>query len=258
MSVIAMIVGCLDKLVRVTEITCPKCHRSTEVPSSGVTALIVNFSLLELIYSTYQDSIHHYTIRPSTTSCPDTTLLSSAPPPSSSVMNEVPVISGSSRSPQHLSNAPFCQEHGDHLTSYCEEDNMLVCSSCMVYGSHKHHSCKPVLELAHEYRRTFHKITPCVSQQVDTVKAGMDEVTSIIKDVKENSEKLSNEIDAHFDVLIGILDRRRRKMKLDVLHRSQGKSRVTDAADQVRMVEVIVQYYICMCLPSQDDEGVSG
>ena len=148
-------------------------------------------------------------------------------------MSETPFITpGSSRSPQHLSHSPFCEEHGDHLTSYCEEDNVLVCSSCMVYGSHKTHSCKPVLELSQEYRRTLCKINPLVAQQVDHLEGGLAEITALIKDINEKSEKLSSDIDTHFDTLIGILDRRKKKMKLDVLYRSQ--SRVESLMQQVK------------------------
>lgn len=98
-----------------------------------------------------------------------------------------------------------------------------MCSSCVVYGLHKQHSCKPVLELAHEYRRTLCKVSPLVIQQVENLERGKEEVTALIEDVNEKSEKLAHDVDAHFDVLVEILDRQRRKLKLDVLYRSQSK-----------------------------------
>lgn len=125
--------------------------------------------------------------------------------------------------PTHSLNAPLCSEHGDQLSSYCEEDETLVCSSCLLYGSHKHHQSKLVNEAAVECRHTLVKLTPDIREMTDLAENSLTEIDTVIKSVNDSSHRLSDEIDSHFNELVKVLEKRRKEMKVDILHRSQNR-----------------------------------
>lgn len=186
--------GCLSQLVKET-ISCPKCHQTSQLPPRGVNDLPKNYGVLEIMYSNpitfNQDN------------------------PSSSSVEDVKWSVGSS--------IPLCTKHGDQLSSFCEEDEELVCSSCLLYGPHKHHSSTLVNEAAIEARQTLVKLTPDISETIIVAEKSLKEIDTVVQSVKDSSHRISCEIDSHFDELVAVLENRKKELKLDALHRSQNR-----------------------------------
>lgn len=185
---ILSLVGCITELVKGNGLNCPKCHHYTLLPPQGVNNLPKNFAILEMMYS----------IGAKDTGATDTL-------------------------PLTLNKAPLCVEHGDQLSSYCKEDQQLVCSSCLLYGPHKQHQSKLVKEAASDHRQTLIKLTPGVSEIVVSAKKANKDIETAIECVNDSSLRISDEIESHFMELIGVLESRKKQLKVDALHRSQNR-----------------------------------
>ena len=193
--------GCLRKLARSLKISCPKCTQLTTLDIHGVTNLIRNFAILELIYShpipqsSIKERQHKAAIKPTT---PD----------------------GGSQGGNMISTH-LCDEHGDHLTSFCMKDKVFVCSSCLLYGKHKQHPCKLVRDAAVDCRLLLSDLVPNVASQKEKMAEAVDQVTKVIELIKEKSDHLTKEVDDQFDKLVGVLNARRKELKLELFERGQ-------------------------------------
>lgn len=174
-------------------LNCPKCHHITSIPQTlhGVNSLVKNYGVLEIMYSqpSLFDKGANVTVQ---------------------------------ENPSKLhSSVPLCEEHGDQLSSYCQEDDTLVCSSCLLYGKHKGHDSKLLKEAAADYRQMLVKLTPEVAEKISSMIEAVQEVERVMEKVNLSSEQLSKKIDSHFGQLVKILEKRCKELKVDVLHRSQ-------------------------------------
>lgn len=164
--------------------------------TKGVSCLTKNYAILEVIYTLPQNS------------------------PNLEPEHESPIISerplGIPRLP-----LPLCKEHGDHLTSFCVKDMVLVCSSCLLYGSHKQHPCKLVTDAILDCHRILTSLTPDVAAQKTKMAEAVARVNLEMEDVKEKSQQLSTQVDEHFDQLVQVLNARRKELKLEVMERTQ-------------------------------------
>ena len=194
-------VGCLNELVKGLVIRCPKCNHPTQIPSHGVDSLIKNYGVLEIMFSHPSMYRNRYSNK-----ITDTQSLEE-------------MKGREDLNPQSL--VPICSEHGDSLSSFCTKDNILVCSSCLVYGDHKQHPCKLVKEAALECHRTIAQLVPDVEEKSREMQSAIKEIHKMKERIQESSHSLSDLIDKHFNELIKVLDCRRKELKVEVLHRSQ-------------------------------------
>ena len=143
------------------EVDCPKCHILTPVPDSNANKLPKNFGLIEVISSS-TTSDHHHT-----------------------ALNESPDLSGgetNSTAEEH----PVCEVHKDHISSYCIEDDTLVCSSCLLYGVHKGHKCLLVTEAAELERAKLRRLNPEVDRQRERMQNTLQQVQDNLQKVEKN------------------------------------------------------------------------
>ena len=115
----------------------------------------------------------------------------------------------------------LCAEHGDHLTSFCMRDKVFVCSSCLLYGKHKQHPCKLVRDAALDCRQFLATLAPDVVTQQKKMADAVERVTKEMEEVKKRTEQLGNDVDDHFDELVGVLNARRKELKIELLERGQ-------------------------------------
>ena len=139
------------------EVDCPKCHVITPVPDSKVDNLPKNFGLLEVITSSVAPC-HH----PSLSHTPENTT------------NTAKV--------EH----PICQVHKDHISSYCMEDDVLVCSTCQLYGKHKGHKCLLVTDAAERERSKLRRLNPEVNRQRERMQCSLKQVQETLQQVERN------------------------------------------------------------------------
>ena len=162
----------------------------------GVNKLMRNFTILEVIYSGGPQA---------PVELPDT---------------ETSEISG----PSEALPTPavrLCEEHGDHLTSFCMKDKVFVCSSCLLYGKHKQHPCKLVRDAALDCRQFLAALTPDVVTQRKKMLDAVERVSKEMEEVKNRTEQLDKDVDEHFDELVGVLNARRKELKMELLERGQ-------------------------------------
>ena len=125
--------------------------------------------------------------------------------------------------PQDDTRVPvrLCDEHGDHLTSFCMKDKVFVCSSCLLYGKHRQHPCKLVRDAALDCRQLLSDLVPNVVSQKGKMTEAVERVAEELEEVKGRWEQLRKEVDDHFDELVGVLNARRKELKLELLERGQ-------------------------------------
>ena len=130
----------------------------------------------------------------------------------------------------------MCIEHGDHLSSYCVKDGTLVCSSCLLYGSHKHHNCLLVKEAAKLHKEKLRELTPEVLQQKQKMEAALVRVEELAGEVQQSGGRLVDELDAKFNAIIEQIEERRMQLKLEIMERTQ--VRVEALLQQARLVQL--------------------
>ena len=127
---------------------------------------------------------------------------------------------------------PICNLHGDRMTSFCVKDKVLVCSSCLLYGTHKSHPCQLVKDASQEHKQRLQKLIPDIRNKNDDMRAAVVDVNRTVKRVQETSMSLAAEVDERFDGLIGTLEERRKELKVEILLRTQ--ERVEALSQQIR------------------------
>lgn len=139
------------------EVDCPKCHTVTPLPDGEVDNLPRNYGLLEVISASGAPHQHSDFEDP-----PE------SPPNTSKV--------------EH----PKCQVHKDHISSYCLDDNVLVCSTCQLYGEHKGHKCLLVTDAAEQERLKLRRLNPEVDQQRERMQLSLKQVKETLEQVESN------------------------------------------------------------------------
>ena len=114
-----------------------------------------------------------------------------------------------------------CPEHGDQLTSFCVKDGSLICSSCLVYGSHKNHNMLPVSQAAVEYREKLCKLSPEVLGQKKRMEEALTTVNEMILNIQETGQQLESEVKEKFQELIDLITDKRDRLKMEVMERIQ-------------------------------------
>ena len=98
-----------------------------------------------------------------------------------------------------------------------------MCSSCLLYGTHKDHPCQPVKDAGMEYKQRLRKLIPDITKKNDEMRAAIIDLGRTVKKVQQSSDTLETKIDDHFDKLIAMLVERKNELKVEVLHRSQDR-----------------------------------
>ena len=156
-------IDCISKLIFYKansrpEIDCPKCHDITPVPDNDVCKLPKNFGLIEVISSSVPANSHAALVNPPQISNDD-------------VMD---------------ASHPVCQVHKDHISGYCLQDDVLVCSSCQLYGAHKGHNCLLVPEAADQLRAKLCQLNPEVEKQKKQMHVLLKQVEDNLQKVEKN------------------------------------------------------------------------
>lgn len=178
-------------------IYCPMCHAPTQIEGKDIERLPKNYGLLDVMASTpssYASSAGGSTMGRHFT-------------PTAQQEGQLAAI--------------YCPDHGDHLSSYCIKDNTLVCSSCLLYGAHKQHKCLLVNEAAKMSRDKLQQLNPEVLRQKKRLEEALVEVEAVAERVQESGGRLVDELDANFTSLIQLVEERRRRLKLEVMERTQ-------------------------------------
>ena len=118
---------------------------------------------------------------------------------------------------------PLCEEHGDKLSSFCTMDQVLVCSSCLLHGSHRNHPYQLVKEASMEYRHVLSKLSPDVKEKASELKAAMLNMDNVIEKVQVSSRALCSLVNSHFDSLIEVLEKRKKELNVEVMFRTQSR-----------------------------------
>lgn len=175
-------------------INCPKCNSETQVQDRNVTNLRKNYDLLEAIVT-----------------------MSVPSGPSAAFDTPDNLERNRSMSPVEIK----CVEHGDHLSSYCKKCEVLVCSSCLVFGSHRDHTNKFVGEAATEYREQFQNIHPEVQKQRNRMESVLVDVEAMAVNVRETGDRLLDETDSAYNDVIKVMKAKRDALKLEIMERTQ-------------------------------------
>lgn len=195
----SIISGCLKSLLGTDIISsfsvkCPKCQRPTLVPRGNIELLACNYALMEVIRSL---------------------------PKSRSSSPEMGRRAAAAASSAVESGPPKCPDHGDHLTSYCVNDSKLICSTCLVYGSHSGHKTLGIKEAAMENRKKLRELNPDVLQQRRKMEVAVAEVEGICEAVQKTGGEVVEKIEEEFREVIELIEERKNQLKVEAMQRTQ-------------------------------------
>lgn len=126
-----------------------------------------------------------------------------------------------------------CADHGDHLTSYCVNDGKLICSTCLVYGSHSGHKTLGIKEAAMESRRKLGELNPEVLQQRRKMELAVANVETVCEAVQKTGGEVVDMIEEEFRDLVELIEERKNQLKVEAMHRTQ--VRVKALKEQARL-----------------------
>ena len=192
-------IGCLENFVSNCTIACPKCRRATFCKEAR--NLPKNYGVIEIIGGA--------------ASC----TASPRMPRRTHAQQEAPL---------------YCPDHGDHLSAFCVTDNKLVCSSCLLYGDHKHHKCVMLTEAMEQRRQLLTSLIHGAVERQKKMESALTEVEDLAEKMQSSGGRILDEVNAHFDVLAARVEERRREMKVDLMKRIQ--LRVCALQNQARLV----------------------
>ena len=175
-----------------TEVDCPLCHVVTSIHAQTVADLPKNYPLMSMLR--FLDG----------------------------KAGSVPKGRKTSRKEEDASpQPPQCPEHDDYLRSYCLKDGALVCSTCVLYGAHRNHPTKFLSEAASLERKRLKELNVEAFKQKQRMKAALSSVEDTCKRVQETGGEMEDEVDNFFQVLISVVEEKRRSVKMDIRMRTQ-------------------------------------
>lgn len=171
-----------------TEIDCPLCHTVTNVHGRVVADLPKNYPLMSMIRSLDCSGKGRKISR---------------------------------KEEDSLLQPPQCPEHEDYLRSYCMKDGTLVCSTCVLYGSHRNHPTKFLNEAALSERKRLKELNVEAFKQKQRMKVALSSVQNTCKRVQETGGEMEDEVDNFFQGLIDLVEEKKRSVKMDIRMRTQ-------------------------------------
>ena len=112
--------------------------------------------------------------------------------------------------PETPLNCPIPQ-HG-LLKLYCEDCNTLICSDCLVFGSHKNHKCSDINEVSDKCHTDIHNSVEQCTQSVTTLNDAIQSANNLIRQIQARKKQIDQEINSTFDGLQAALSDRRKAL----------------------------------------------
>lgn len=123
----------------------------------------------------------------------------------------------SEESSGHVEVSQLCKIHEGKLIEYfCENDNVTVCSRCVITGDHKNHS---IVSIEDKNKTVFSEMEPAL-QTANTVikkmKKAEKSLGGLFPDMKSETADVIQEINTYFTGLHGILQAREKQLTREV------------------------------------------
>ena len=115
---------------------------------------------------------------------------------------------------QSKSRFPTCQEHDLELEYYCETCEKLVCAQCT--GEHEDHKYDVVKKFANKYQNNLEEVTATVKVIFEDLSKLSDSIEDVRTTIKQQGEKISEEVDLYYDEVIEKLLEQKEQVKQQV------------------------------------------
>ena len=112
--------------------------------------------------------------------------------------------------PETPLNCPI-PHHGE-LWLYCEDCNTLICSDCIIRGSHKSHKYHDFNEVSDKCRTDIHNSVQQCTQPVTTLDDAIQSANNLIRQIQARKKQIDQEINSTFDGLQAALSDRRKAL----------------------------------------------
>ena len=239
---------CLVKLVVQSNITCPECRKTSDVPSGGVKQLPSNFFINRLLDEVAlkrkvegeEEAKCDLCVRGDTvevlcldcssflcTRCVDNHKYSR----DWQNHNLMPLNELRTRK-EELAIKPkakyaMCQKHELELNFYCETCDQLVCQYCIM-KDHFKHDHDTVKEMAAKHRKELDKIIEPVEKMIDGLSLACKKIINTGKKIGAQANDIDKEIDRYYEELHKRLQHQRDELKKELRDVStQKKKEVT-------------------------------
>ena len=112
--------------------------------------------------------------------------------------------------PETPLNCPI-PHHGE-LKFYCEDCNTVICSDCIICGSHKSHKYHDFNEVSDKCRTDIHNSVQQCTQPVTTLDDAIQSANNLIRQIQARKKQIDQEINSTFDGLQAALSDRRKAL----------------------------------------------
>ena len=227
---------CLVKLVVQSNITCPECRKTSDVPSGGVEELPNNFFINRLLDEVAlkrkvdgeEEVKCDLCVREDTVEvlCLDCSAFLCSPCVNNHKYsrdckehNMMPLNDLRSKK-EMVAIKPkvkyaVCQKHDLDLNFYCETCDQLVCQYCIV-KDHLNHDHDTVKEMAVKHRKELNKMMEPVGKMIDGLCVVRKKVSYMRDTFRAQADDIDKEIDRYYDELHRRLQQQRDKLKKEL------------------------------------------
>ena len=112
--------------------------------------------------------------------------------------------------PETPLNCPI-PHHGE-LKFYCEDCGTLICSDCIICGSHKNHKYHDFNEVSDKCHTDIHNSVQQCTQPVTTLDDAIQSANNLIRQIQARKKQIDQEINSTFDGLQAALSDRRKAL----------------------------------------------
>uniref|UniRef100_W5NEU4 Zinc-binding protein A33-like n=1 Tax=Lepisosteus oculatus TaxID=7918 RepID=W5NEU4_LEPOC len=137
----------------------------------------------------------------------------------------------------------YCEEHGQKLKLFCQEDGKAICVACGSSQLHQSHSLAPLDEVLGKYREKLGGFLQQIRKEVKKASRSLqtaEDMSAVLKDDRESIEKT---IEAEFAELHRFLDREEAAAKAKLRHAEEEKrkalerNRTRSEAEKCRLLQ---------------------
>ena len=142
------------------------------------------------------------------------------------------------------------RHHQEELKLFCETCDQVICRDC-TFDTHRNHSCVLITAAAEQQSKEVMMLLERASQSSQGMKELLEKVKKQKDDVQQSSKKAMQQINACFDSLIAVVERRRNQLLQEVKEKEQ------HACKQLKAQQSTVESLLACCQAKHksDDDG---
>lgn len=106
----------------------------------------------------------------------------------------------------------YCNEHDHEKRLYCQDDKVLICAYCQLFGEHKGHKCVIATEVAEPAVEAVRTAEANVSSDLEQVVQAEEQVDAVVQKLHRGRRRCENAVKRYFGRLIKNLEEKEEEL----------------------------------------------